>query len=191
MAKLVAFSGSIRKDSFNRKLIEALVEIAKSQGVDTQYLDLKDYPLPIYNGDLEEEEGIPENALIINQAMQDADGFILACPEYNGFMTPLMKNTIDWVSRPTEKGATSLLAYKEKTALLLGASPGALGGIRGIPHMRTLLSQIGTSVFPTVKGIPKAHEAFNDDGSIKEAKLQKDLEKLVERFVIFTKKLKD
>ena len=107
----------------------------------------------------------------VKEMMKEADGFIIACPEYNGSITPLLKNTIDWASR-AEEGEGPMAAYKGKTALLLASSPGGFGGMRALPHVRTILSGIGMVVLPDQLAIPAAYQAFNDDGSLKDEKKQ-------------------
>lgn len=173
--RILAFAGSNRKESFNRKLLHAAAEAAKAAGAHVTLLELRDYPLPIMDQDLEKESGIPENAMKLKKIFIEHQGFVIASPEYNSSVTPLLKNTIDWVSRPVP-GEPALAAYQGKVATLLSASSGALGGLRGLVHLRAILGNIGVIVLPEQLAISSAHEAFNADGSLKDAKQQPKLE---------------
>ncbi len=170
-SKILAFSGSARKDSFNKKLLRLAVQAATDAGGEVTMIDLKDYSLPIMDEDLEREQGPPENATKLKQLFFEHQGLLLACPEYNSSITPLLKNVIDWVSRKAA-GETPLQAYTGKVAGLLSASPGALGGLRGLVHVRSILGNIGVIVLPDQFAIPKAGEAFAADGSLKDAPTQ-------------------
>jgi len=156
MPRILAFAGSARRDSVNRKLITLASGMA-----DATLLELADYPLPLYNADLEAEEGVPANARALQAIFLQHDALLLACPEYNGSITPLLKNTLDWVSRPAP-GLKSLAAFEGKVAALLAASPGSLGGLRGLVHVRAILSGIGVLVMPRQLAVPRAHEGIDD-----------------------------
>ncbi len=167
--RILVFAGSTRKESFNVRLIHIAAEGARSAGADVTVLDLKDYPLPLFDQDLEQEQGMPENAAKVKQLFLDHDGLLIASPEYNSSITPLLKNTIDWVSRPAD-GESPLAAYRGKVAALMAASPGGLGGLRGLVHVRSILSSIGVIVLPDQIAVPHAFETFDDDGQIKDEK---------------------
>ena len=170
MTRILTFAGSTRRDSFNRALAKAAAAMAEQAGAEVTDLELGDYPLPILSQDLEAAEGIPENATRLKKIFTEHDGLLIACPEYNSSITPLLKNTIDWVSRAAE-GEAPLIAYRGKVATLLSASPGALGGLRGLVHVRSILSNIGVFVCPTQVAVSKAYEAFAEDGSLADTKL--------------------
>ena len=165
MTKILAFAGSARTDSLNKRLVHVAAESARDAGGDVTVVDLRDFAMPLYDGDLEAAEGVPENATRLREAMTEHQALLLSCPEYNSSITPVLKNAIDWVSRPAE-GAPPLVAFKGKVAALLSASPGALGGLRGLTHVRSILGNIGVLVLPDQVAIPKAHEAFSDDGAL-------------------------
>ena len=169
--QILAFAGSARKDSFNHKLVEIAAEGARSAGADVTVLNLKDYPLPLFDEDLERDEGTPENASKLKELFLAHDGLLISSPEYNSSITPLLKNTIDWVSRPVE-GEPRLAAYQGKVAAIMAASPGALGGLRGLVHVRSILSSIGVIVLPDQVAIPNAYEAFDDAGRLKDERKQ-------------------
>jgi NAD(P)H-dependent FMN reductase len=163
--RILAFSGSGRKDSIHKKLLKNAVKGALDAGADVTVLDLKDYPIPIYDGDLEESDGIPEKAREIRTLFKSHDGVLLACPEYNSSITPLLKNIIDWVSRP-ENGESGLVHYSDKTAALLAASGGNLAGLRGLFTVRQILSVLGMHVIPNQFGLSGANTAFDEHGII-------------------------
>ena len=169
--RILAFAGSLRRESYNKRLVRIAVEGARAAGADVTLIDLKDYPLPIYDGDLEQAHGIPENGRKLKQLFLEHQGLLISAPEYNSSITAVLKNTIDWVSRPAP-GEPSLAAFLGKVAALLSASPGALGGLRGLVHVRAILGNIRVLVLPEQVAVVKAHEAFQDDGSLKDAKLQ-------------------
>jgi chromate reductase, NAD(P)H dehydrogenase (quinone) len=170
--KILAFAGSLRKESFNKKLVKIASEGAKQAGAEVTFIDLKDYPLPLMDEDLEKAEGLPENAKKLKQLFLDHQALLLACPEYNSSITGVLKNVIDWVSRP-QAGEKPLACFDGKVAALLAASPGALGGLRGLVTVRSILGSIKVIVLPEQLAISKAHEAFDDAGNLKDSK-QKD-----------------
>ncbi len=188
--KILAFAGSARKDSFNKKLIKVAVEYAKKAGAEVTLIDFKDYPMPLFDQDLEAREGLPEFARKFKELMVNHDGFLISSPEYNSSITPLLKNAIDWASRVSQPNEQSLIAYRGKVAALMSASPGALGGLRSLVTVRSILGNIGVLVLPTQQSIPKAHEAFNPDGSLKDKKQEEAIEKLTAELVSVIKKLK-
>ena len=187
--KILAFAGSSRKDSYNKKLIRIAADAARQAGADVTLLDLKDYPLPLFDQDYEAEQGMPENAAKLKKLMVEHDGFLISCPEYNSSITPLLKNVIDWASR-SAPNEPALVAYQGKVVALMAASPGALGGLRGLVHVRSMLGNIGVIVLPDQVAVPKAFEAFNEDGSLKDAKQQAAVEKLGQTLTAFLAKLK-
>jgi len=186
--KILAFAGSARRDSFNKKLIQVAVKGARDAGAEVTLLDLADFPLPLYNQDLETEHGLPENAKALKELFLAHQGLLLSCPEYNSSITPLLKNTIDWVSRPSE-GEARLAAYQDKICALMSASPGALGGLRGLVHVRAILQNIGVTVLPKQMAVSQANDAFADDGSLKDPKQQETIEGLGKSLCSFLEKL--
>jgi len=189
MAKILAFAGSSRQDSFNKKLVRIAAAAATAAGAEVKLIDLRDLPLPIFDEDLEREQGLPENAKKLKALFIETDGFLISSPEYNSSISALLKNTIDWVSRPTP-GESPLQGFRGKCASLMSASPGALGGLRGLVTVRSILGNIGTIVLPDQVAVSKAHEAFNPDGSLKDAKQQESIAKLGSGLAEFLKKIK-
>ena len=165
--RILAFAGSLRKDSLNKKLARAAALGAEEAGASVTYIDLKDYPLPIYDGEIE-EEGLPENVMKLKNLFDSHNGFIIASPEYNGSFSGALKNVIDWVSRKNSPEETYLSCFRNKAAVLLSTSPGPLGGVRGLMALRQLLSTIHTLVLPEQKTIPHADKAFDLEGNLLE-----------------------
>lgn len=185
MARILVFAGSTRRDSYNRKLAAAAAEMARDAGAEATLLELADYPLPLFSQDLESDEGTPEHATRLKELFTEHHGLLIACPEYNSSITPLLKNTIDWLSRRAE-GEAPLAAFKGKTATLLSASPGALGGLRGLVHVRSILGSIGVIVLPGQVAVSRAFEAFDDDGSLADEKTAARVRSAVEELVAVT-----
>jgi NAD(P)H-dependent FMN reductase len=180
--RILAFAGSARAGSYNKKLVAAAAAAARAAGADVTLIDMADYPLPLYDADLESKDGIPPNALELKKAFREHDGFLIASPEYNGSFTPLMKNVIDWVSRPVN-GEKPYSGFEGRIAGLLSASPGALGGMRSLGQLRALLENMRVMVIPDQKTLPKAHEAFAEDGTLKDEKLRTAVEAVANKLV--------
>lgn len=175
--KILAFAGSTRKGSFNKKLIRVAMQGAKNAGAEVTLVDLADLPMPLYDGDVETREGIPENAKKFKELLLAHHGFLISAPEYNSSISGVLKNAIDWASRPLP-GEAPLACFHDKVVGLMSASPGALGGLRGLVTVRSILGNIGSHVLPHQVAVPKAHEAFNEDGSLKDEKQQAAVEKI-------------
>ena len=177
--KILAFAGSTRKDSYNKKLVKLAAKGAEAAGADVTYLDLRDYPMPLYDGDLEAEQGIPENGIKFMNILIEHQGLLISSPEYNSSMSAVLKNALDWASRPV-KGMTPLAAFDKKIACLMSASPGNLGGLRGLVALRSMLGNIKVIVLPEQVSISKADTAFNESGNLKDEKQQSSVVKLGE-----------
>lgn len=165
--RIIAFTGSTRRDSYNRKLLNIAIAGAEAAGAEVTTLNLTEFALPLFEEDIERDKGTPENAIKLRQVFLQHQGLLIAAPEYNSSITPLLKNTIDWVSRGG-KGEEPLAAYKGKVAALLSASPGGLGGLRGLVHIRSILGNIGVVVLPDQIAVSRAFDAFNFDGTLKD-----------------------
>jgi chromate reductase len=186
--RILAFAGSTRRDSYNKKLIKVAADAARAAGGEVTLIDLADFPLPIMDEDLE-KEGTPENALKLKKLFLENDGLLISCPEYNSSITPLLKNVIDWVSRP-QPDEPSLAAYIDKVATLMAASPGGLGGLRGLVHVRDILENIGVIVLPDQRAVPRAFQVFDEAGNITEEGIRKGVEGLGRSLVEFLQRLK-
>ena len=183
MAKILFLAGSVRKGSINKTLASLAANMAEDAGADVTLIDLKDYEMPIYNGDLEKEQGLPENAKKLKQLFIEHDGFFIASPEYNSSYSALLKNTIDWLSRPHKDNELPLSAYKGKVAALGATSPGALGGLRGLVALRMLLGNIGVTVIPPQIAIAAGFKAFDSEGKLVDDNQQKMLRSVVDELI--------
>ena len=186
--KILAFSGSARASSFNQQLVENAARAAEEAGADVRLINLGDFPLPIMNQDLEREEGQPKNGTRLKELFVQSDGLLIAAPEYNSSITPLLKNAIDWVSRRVGD-ETPLVAYKGKVVALLSASPGRLGGLRGLVHVRAILGNLGAIVLPEQHAISSASDAFDDDRKLVNERDIKRVREIVEDLVSVTSRL--
>lgn len=175
--KILAFAGSTRVESFNKKLVRIAIEGARKAGAEVTAIDLRDFTLPVFDEDLESNSGLPENARKLKELFLKHQGLLISAPEYNSSITGVLKNTIDWVSRPAS-GEASLAAFVGKVAGLMSASPGALGGLRGLVHVRAILGNIKVLVLPEQVSIPRADEAFDEHGQLKDAAHQESVQKI-------------
>ncbi|MGB3727023.1 MAG: NAD(P)H-dependent oxidoreductase [Glaciecola sp.] len=188
MTKLLAFSGSLRRDSFNQSVVTAAAEGAKIVGAEVTVVSLADYIAPLFNEDDEAKSGMPENARALKQLMLNHDGFLIATPEYNSSYSAALKNAIDWASR-MEEGEKPLQAFKGKTATIMAASPGALGGIRALVPLRMLLGNIGMHVHPTQQAIGSVSKLVDENGKISDEKTLTKLHALGAQAVKHTQSL--
>lgn len=176
--KILAFAGSLRRESCNKKLIKIAVEGAKAAGAEVTFIDLKDYPMPIYDQDIEDAEGIPPNAQKLKDLMISHQGFLIASPEYNSSISAVLKNVIDWTSRSSKKDEIPLVCFKGKGAALMSASPSFMGGLRGLVHLKAILGNIDVLVLPQQQIIPNAYAAFNENGMLVNEAHQKNVEQI-------------
>jgi chromate reductase len=164
---ILAFAGATRTHSWNKKLVRLAVRASEEAGAEVTLIDLRDFPMPLFDGDLEQTEGLPPKARELKALMVARQGFLLSCPEYNSSISAVLKNTIDWISRPQPNEAPAV-AFKGKVAALLAASPGNLGGVRGLLTVRQVLTTLGVLVLPTQFALAHAAAAFHEDGTLKE-----------------------
>ena len=188
--KIVAFAGSLRAGSFNKKLLAVAIEGARAAGAEVTVVDLRDLALPLFDQDIEDASGLPAGAKEFKALLVASDGFLIASPEYNSSITGALKNAIDWASRSESDDEPSLVAFHGKAAALCSASPGALGGLRGLVTVRSILGNIGVHVLPNQVCIPVAHEAFDESGKLKDARKAKSIAALAAGLVEFARKLK-
>lgn len=186
--KILAFAGSLRTDSFNKKLVKVAAEGARKAGAEVTYIDLRDYPFSLYDGDVEASEGIPEIVTRVKEIMFAHDGLLISSPEYNSGIGGVLKNFIDWTSRAAH-GEKAGDCYSGRVISLMAASPGNLGGLRGLVHVKMILGNMDTIILPEQLALSKAHEAFNADGSLKDEKMQSRAEKLGTNLAEMLKKI--
>ena len=181
--RILAFCCSVRRESLNRKLLAVAVAAVREAGGEVTLIDLNDYVLPLYNGDLEAAEGLPANALKLIGLIQTHAALLIASPEYNSMITPLLKNTLDWCTRGDEE------PFPGKVAAVVSASPGPFGGVRSQKLAQQLLLQLGCHVVPVQAILPRADKAFDADGALIDARAQKSVHALAAALVETTRKL--
>ncbi|GAB1488104.1 NADPH-dependent FMN reductase [Opitutaceae bacterium] len=179
--RIFAFAASARVASLNRKLLAVTVDAVREAGSDVTLVDLNDFVLPLYHGDLEAREGLPPAAAALIAQIQAHDGLLIASPEYNGMITPLLKNTIDWCTRGDDD------PFPGKVAAVVSASPGAFGGVRSHQLAQQLLLKLGCHVVPAVTTLAHADKAFDADGRLTEARAQKSVKTLAASLVALTR----
>lgn len=167
--KILAFGGSLRAASFNQHAAALAAAGARAAGAEVTLIALRDFPLPVFDQDLEAASGMPDHARKLKDLFLAHDGLIIASPEYNSAFSGALKNAIDWVSRATDSNEAPLAALSGKRAAILAASPGGYGGSRGLAHLRPVLENIGITVLEPQVTIPKAHEIIGPDGSFADA----------------------
>lgn len=181
--RILAFSGSARRESLNRKLLAVTVEAVRGAGGEVTLIDLNDYALPLYHGDLEDAEGMPANATKLIALIVQHPALLIASPEYNSMITPLLKNTIDWCTRADDN------PFIGKVAAVVSASPGALGGVRSLKMAQQLLQHLGAHIVPGNTMLPHADKAFDAEGKLNDARAMKSVRALATALVETTRKL--
>jgi chromate reductase, NAD(P)H dehydrogenase (quinone) len=175
--RLLAFAGALRAGSWNRKLLAVGVERARALGAEVDLLDLNDVTMPLYDGDLEERSGLPEGAVRFRQRIQAAGAMLIASPEYNNSIPGVLKNAIDWASRPPKP------PFRDKVAGLLSTSIGSAGGARMLPDLRKVLSAVGVFVVPSQFALARGHEAFDEAGKLKAEAAAKEVDRVVSQLL--------
>jgi len=186
--KILAFAGSLRSGSLNRKLVRIAATGARDAGADVSEIDLRELAMPLYDGDIEREQGLPPNAKLFKRLLIEHRGFLISSPEYNTAMTAVLKNALDWASR-AEPGEAPLVAFKGKVAGLMSASPGRFGGVRSLAMVRAILSNLGVVVVPTQLAVARANEAFDADGNLRDEPQRETIRSIGAEVVSFVRKL--
>lgn len=189
MIKILAFAGSGRRDSVNKKVLAVAAKGAEEAGAQVTIVQLEDFNMPIFNEDLEAEKGMDPGGQAFKKLLMEHDGFLISSPEYNSSYSALFKNSIDWASRKIE-GEKPLEAYKGKVAGIMAASPGGLGGMRVLVTLRMLMENLGTMVLPTQKSVAGAFKLFDEQGNINDDKTEKALKNIGKELVETLQKLK-
>ncbi|MBK5255760.1 MAG: NAD(P)H-dependent oxidoreductase [Vicinamibacteria bacterium] len=186
--RILVFAGSAREGSLNKKLARIAATCAREAGAEATLVDLRDYPIPLYDGDLEEREGMPPFAVKLRELFLSHQGLLIASPENNGSVTSLLKNTIDWLSRDYQ-GRSGLEPYSGKVAAMIGASPGGFGAISSLANLRPILTKLTVLVIPEQVTLSKAHQAFKDDGTFVDERNLKAVTTVARRLVEMTAKV--
>jgi len=181
--RVLIFAGSLRKDSLNKKFARVSRQFLTTiPGVEVEFVDLKDYNIPVYDGDIEATMGVPAEIIKLGQQITNADAMVISTPEYNGSMPGILKNVVDWISR------LKPVPFRGKHLFLTAASPGALGGVRSLWATRMPFENLGTHVYPEMMGLPKAHEQLTSEEKLADLKLQATLENHLTQYVEYVKK---
>ena len=188
MTGILAFSGSSRRGSYNRHVLDKLSTMATAHGASITQVDLGALDIPVYNADDESSLGLPAGVRELRALLSEHQGLMIACPEYNGFITPLLLNCIDWATRSGD-GGLDVTPFFNKPAAIASASPGAFGGMRSAGHLRTLLSGIGCLVLPVSLTVPSSTRAFDEDGEFTDERIRQRAELLVTSLIDLTAKV--
>lgn len=187
--KLLALAGSTRTGAFNQALLDIAVAEARARGAEVTAIRLKDFDLPIYDGDIE-ARAFPQAARDLKTLFRAHHGFLISTPEHNGSLGAVLKNAIDWASRPTDgETMVTLSAFRGKVAGLMSASISPFGGLRGITHLRQILGTIQVVVATEQVLLPAAHTGFDDSGALKDALPAQLMGGMVARVIELAEKL--
>lgn len=190
--RVLVFAGSARRESLNKKLARVGADAVRAAGGAPTFIDLDDFPIPVYHGDLEAREGMPANARKLRELFMAHDAFLIASPENNQSITALLKNVIDWLSRGVGDGHgdnSGLAPYRGKVAGLMNATPGPYGGVRHLYHLRQVLSGLQVIVVPHQVQLARADHAFDADGRLADEGAAKQLAALAKQLVEVAGKL--
>lgn len=174
--RVFAFAASVRTGSYNGKLIRAATRFAE-EFAEIDLADFREFDMPLYDGDLNHAEGLPEGARELQRRVEAADAILISVPEYNYSIPGNLKNAIDWVSRARP------MPWRGRSIYLMSASPSAMGGIRGLWQTRIPFEGCGALVFPDMFTVPHADKAFGPDGELLEASARERLRKEVVGFL--------
>lgn len=182
--KILVVPGSLRTGSYNVRLAALMAKELTIAEAEVTRISLADYPLPIYDADLETKGGPPANAVKLKQMITAHQGVFIAGPEYNASITPLLKNALDWVSRVRERGEPALAAYKNRAFALGSASPGRFGGMRSLLAMRQVLEiGCGALVIPDQISVAQADQAFDELDNLKDGRAADQLRAVARRLI--------
>jgi chromate reductase, NAD(P)H dehydrogenase (quinone) len=182
--KILVFAGSIRSASHNARLAALAAKLLALAGADVTYISLQDFPMPLYDGDLELKSGPPEHAVKLKRLMMQHGGVFIASAEYNASLTPLLKNTVDWISRVREGAEPALAVFRNRVFALAAASPGTLGGYRSLMALRQVLELgCGATVLPEQVAVRDAVNAFDEDDNLRDPRIADAFKLLLRRLV--------
>ncbi|MEW2490478.1 NAD(P)H-dependent oxidoreductase [Streptomyces sp. NPDC048411] len=175
--RVLVFGAARRAGSTNAQLASLASGLVAEAGAEVDMASMRDFDMPLYDGDVEAAEGLPAGALALCERIKRCDAFVISSPEYNGSVPGLLKNAIDWVSRVRPQ------PFKTRHALLLSASPSLIGGNRGLWALRVPLEHLGTRVYPDMFSLPRAHEGFTEDGRLARPESQERLAEIISGFM--------
>lgn len=182
--KILVFAGSIRSGSYNAQLADMATKELVRADAEVTRISLADYPMPLFDADIEQRNGVPEQAKALKRMFQAHGGVFIASPEYNASVTPLLKNTLDWLSRLSDPGEPRKAAFKERVFAVCSAGTGQFGGMRALITLRTILEVgLGALVLPEQVCVTHAGDAFAADGSLRDERVAKALRDQARRLV--------
>lgn len=191
--KVLVFAGSLRSGAYSITTADAAMKELALQGAEVTRISLADYPLPIMDQDTEEESGVPGNALDLARQIAAHDGLLIASPEYNASIPPLLKNTLDWVSRVRRDAGRSLKPFEGKVAALCSSSNDDFAGARGLYHLRAVLMACGVEVITPQCSVAQAGVAFDENGQFRDERLRQSMQgvcgTLIERTMMLSTRL--
>lgn len=180
--KILAFAGSLREASWNKQLLKIAVAVARDAGAEVEHITLNDHALPILSQDLE-EIAAPENLPGLRDLFDWADALMIASPEYNGSLPAVLKNTLDWLSRPAMHGEDYEQSFANKRVAIMSTSPGRMGGSRALKHLREILTILGCKVCTEQVSVASASRSFDSEGQLTDPATVQEVVNLVEQFV--------
>ncbi|GHG61645.1 NADPH-dependent FMN reductase [Streptomyces griseocarneus] len=175
--RVLVFGAALRAGSANARLASLVARLIADAGATVDHASLREFDMPLYDGDIETADGLPEGALALHGRLETSDAFVISSPEYNASVPGVLKNAVDWVSRVQPQ------PFKTKHALLVSASPSLMGGNRGLWALRIPLEHLGTRVYPDMFSLARAHEGFTEAGLLADPALQRRLTETVGAFL--------
>ncbi|MGW1894692.1 NADPH-dependent FMN reductase [Streptomyces sp. NPDC002004] len=175
--RVLVFGAALRAESANARLAALVARLISDTGATVDLATMREFDMPLYDGDLEAAEGLPHGALALRERLEQCDAFVISSPEYNASVPGLLKNAIDWVSRVQPQ------PFKTKHAMLVSASPSMVGGNRGLWALRVPLEHLGTRVYPDMFSLANSYGAFADDGTLADPGAQQRLTETVASFL--------
>ena len=178
MTTILCFAASLRTDSINKKLAHSCTLSVQRNQATARFIDLRDFPMPLYDGDLEQSDGVPTQAAALAREIMAADGLVIATPEYNGAPPALLKNSLDWITRlgRADGEPSGKTVMQMKPTLLVSAAPGPMAGMRALVLGRALLSHLGLWVLPQTIGVGNAMQAFDDNNELTDESRREQLD---------------
>jgi chromate reductase len=175
--RVLVFGAALRAESTNARLAALVARLIADTGASVDHATMREFDMPLYDGDMEDAEGLPSGALVLRDRLEWCDAFVISSPEYNGSVPGVLKNAIDWVSRVRPQ------PFKTKHALLVSASPSQFGGNRGLWSLRIPLEHLGTRVYPDMFSLARSYDGFTEDGRLTDPGLQQRLTETVRAFL--------
>jgi chromate reductase len=181
--RLLGFAASLRRESWNKKLLACAADLARAGGAEIDHADFAEFNVPLYNADVQERAGFPPGVQEFARRVTAADGLLIASPEYNFSLPGTLKNLIDWVSRMRP------MPLRGKHGMLTAASTSLVGGIRGLWQLRIPLEGLGVMLYPDMFALAQAQQAFEPDGKLRDRELQERLHKQLDGYLSMARRL--